>query len=97
MDGPGLHDRHTRGELLSLEEQAWLDSWYIQIDADEHVQILGHSGTSSTPTAIQEQINATIIRIHAVAKQIQSTTTENERLRRANLALAERYRDQNHL
>lgn len=30
-----LHDRSTRGEILTFDEQARLDAWYAKLDAAE--------------------------------------------------------------
>ncbi|MBW4621310.1 MAG: hypothetical protein KME17_18370 [Cyanosarcina radialis HA8281-LM2] len=42
-----LHDRWTRGQLLTSEEQQQLERWYQQQDAEEAKQL-----NSVAPTAI---------------------------------------------
>jgi uncharacterized coiled-coil DUF342 family protein len=77
-----LHDRATRGETLSVEEQSLLDAWYAQQDASESAQIAGAVSGPVSRQTIQEQIDATIERLQAVTGQIQGVLEENERLRR---------------
>jgi len=53
--GKDLHDRVTRGEQLSDDEQGQLDSWYEYQDNLE-VNILGTSAEKKTITKLQSQI-----------------------------------------
>jgi len=89
-DVHNLHDRATRGELLSEEDQVQLDAWYEQMDAQELAQLNSNIASPADRQLIQEQINATIARIQNVTTKIQTTLDENERLRRENLSLTAR-------
>ena len=79
-DVHNLHDRATRGELLSGEDQVRLNDWYKQRDVEELAQLNGDAASLTDRQLIQEQINATIVRIQSVTAQIQSTLDENESL-----------------
>jgi hypothetical protein len=49
MEVQKLHIRATRGEILSTEEQAMLESWYKQQDEAEAKQLLSASFLSNSP------------------------------------------------
>ena len=44
-----LHDRATRGQLLTAAEQTHLDEWYAQQDTEENALING----TQTPQTIE--------------------------------------------
>lgn len=81
-----LHDRATRGELLSAEEQAQLENWYaLQDDAEN--EALGLMGPEKKLETLQAQVDATLAQLMTVAKRIQEIASENESLRREITAL----------
>lgn len=81
-----LHDRATRGETLTPEEQAQLQAWYDEQDQAEFQQ-LGLAASTSDDSALHNQINAALEQLAAATTQIQTLAAENEVLRRENLAL----------
>ncbi len=84
--GKRLHDRATRGEKLSKEEQAQLEAWYAiqdRAEADE----LGLAGLMETVAALQVQIDSALTQLATVTRRIQELTEENQALRRENAAL----------
>ncbi|MFQ5859019.1 MAG: initiation control protein YabA [Anaerolineae bacterium] len=84
--GKRLHDRATRGEELSEEEQAQLEAWYAiqdRAEADE----LGLTGLTEAVAALEVQIDSALTQLATVIRRIQELTEENQALRRENAAL----------
>jgi SMC interacting uncharacterized protein involved in chromosome segregation len=80
--GRNLHDRLTRGEPLSSEEQSLLEEWYaLQDDAER--QLLGLSGIpdESNITTIQTQVDAALAQLAAMTARIQEIASENTALK----------------
>lgn len=80
-----LHDRATRGELLSAKEQARLKNWYALQDSAES-NALGLT-TSEKTLALQAQVDAALAQLVTVTKRIREITAENKTLRREIAAL----------
>ena len=78
--GKDLHDRLTRGEQLSDDEQGQLDSWYEYQDNLED-NILGTGAEKKTITKLQSQIEVALTQLIAITNRIQEVATENETLR----------------
>jgi len=79
--GRQLHDRATRGEKLSQEEQQLLDAWYEAHDREE-LDRLNLAVNDETKTAkLQKEIDSVLNQLNIVIKQIQKTTRENDVLR----------------
>ncbi|MEW5987041.1 MAG: hypothetical protein AB1791_10445 [Chloroflexota bacterium] len=76
-----LHDRATRGEALSAEEQAQLEAWYALQDSTESQELdaVGHKGTLVT---LQAQVEVALTQLLTVSRRIQQVASENEALRR---------------
>lgn len=75
-----LHDKATRGESLSAEELAQLQSWYaLQDNAESNV--LGLAAAEKTSATLQAHIDATLARLMTVTKRIQEVAAENKALR----------------
>ena len=79
--GRQLHDRATRGEMLSSHEQEELASWYAALDLAE-AAILGDSRDDASVALLRAQVRASVQRLHMVTLQIEEIVAENERLRR---------------
>jgi len=75
-----LHDRATRGELLSEEEQSLLKNWYALEDSVES-DALGLTGDKKTLTTLQAQVRLALVQLTIVTKRIQEIASENEALR----------------
>ncbi len=78
--GVELHDRATRGEVLTPEEEEQLASWYEQQDAAES-QYLSQSQTESLLVELQDQVKSTLGQLTTVSQRIQQVAHENETLR----------------
>lgn len=78
--GLELHDRATRGEVLTSEEEEQLASWYAQQDAAES-QYLSQSQTESLLVELQDQVKSTLAQLTTVSQRIQQVAHENETLR----------------
>ncbi len=76
-----LHDRASRGELLSAEEQAQLEEWYALQDNAE-TKALGLVAAERALATLQAQIDAALAQLMTVTKRIQEIASENEALRR---------------
>ena len=81
-----LHDRSTRGGLLSQADKAKLYAWYVEQDQAEFQQMKLTVSDSET-AELPNQIKATLEQIAATTTQIQTLAIENEALRQANFLL----------
>ncbi len=81
-DGVGrqLHDRATRGKILSEVEKRQLTTWYAEQDAAES-EILSLPEESIPSSDLREQIANIIQQLNAVTQNIQALTQENVALR----------------
>ncbi len=79
--GRQLHDRATRGELLSAEEQSLLKNWYAFQDSAES-DALGLTEDERALTTLQTQVEAALAQLTIVTKRIQEIASENKALRR---------------
>jgi len=86
-----LHDRATRGEALTDNEQTALEAWYEQQDQAE-AAALGTSAPegSTTLDTLREEIAASVICLREDARRIQARTEEDEALRREINTLSEK-------
>lgn len=84
--GKQLHDRATRGEVLSDEEQVQLKSWYATQDLAEANE-LGLTEMAEKLTALQAQIDAALAQLATATGRIQEIAEENEALRHENAVL----------
>lgn len=70
-----LHDRKTRGLVLTPAEQAQLDAWYAQEDKAENRQI----NAAQTPQRIEvleSQIKTTLGQVAVMTQRIQDLMCE---------------------
>lgn len=81
-----LHDRFSRGEALSVEEQVRLENWYASQDTAES-KMLGLTTGEKTVASLQAQVDAALTQLTTVAKRIQDVASENDTLRREIAAL----------
>jgi predicted nucleic acid-binding Zn-ribbon protein len=75
-----IHDRATRGEQLTTDEQAALDSWYAQEDRAESQLLLAQT-PSETATQLHTQVAAAAAQLEAVSQHIRAVLAENEQVR----------------
>ena len=77
--GKQLHDRATRGETLSAQERASLETWYAAQDRAEMDAL--DLTTPETVTILQAQVDSVLEQLETAAKRIQELAQENDRLR----------------
>lgn len=80
-----LHDRATRGGVLSADERAQLQQWYAEQDRAE-AEMLARAPAPQTARLRAEVVDA-FAQLVAVSQQLQSQNAENESLRREIAAL----------
>lgn len=78
-----LHDRATRGEILSVEEQTALQNWYDEQDRAEDL-LLNQNRTDSNSAISREQLNAKLSEISQAALDVERIARQNEIIRREN-------------
>ena len=81
-----LHDKATRDEALTAEEQTLLKNWYALQDNAEN-DALGLTEEEQVVTTLQTQVEAALTQLTIVTKRIQETASENEALRRETTRL----------
>ncbi|MBC7880127.1 MAG: hypothetical protein H7Y37_02235 [Anaerolineae bacterium] len=84
--GLQLHDRWTKAEVLTAEEQAQLQVWYQQQDAEE-AQNLSPFSTTAETSGLPVQVDIALTQLMTVIQQVRQVTSENEVLRREISAL----------
>jgi predicted nucleic acid-binding Zn-ribbon protein len=87
--GLQLHDRWTKAEVLTAEEQAQLQVWYEQQDAEEAKQLNPFSTTVET-SGLHGQVDMALTQLTTVIQQVRQVISENEELRREISALQQR-------
>ncbi len=75
-----LHDKATRGELLSAEEESLLKNWYALQDSAESAA-LGLTKDEKALTTLQTQVEAALTQLTIVTKRIHEIASENKALR----------------
>lgn len=75
-----LHDKATRGSVLSAAEQAQLEAWYAQQDQEERT-ILERATPPQTLAALQTQVETAVAQLLTVTQRIQEFVAQNEALR----------------
>ncbi len=78
--GKRLHDRASRGESLTDEEQAQLAAWYAVQDAAES-EMLRQPEVEVDVEVLQRQVDAASAQLMTVAERIQQVVAENNLLR----------------
>jgi hypothetical protein len=78
--GQKLHDRATRREALTAEEQKQLRMWYAQHDQEETMQ-LSAAPVPSQLADLETRVQQVSGQVVAQAQHIEAMTAENTRLR----------------
>lgn len=78
--GKVLHDRATRGLTLSIEEQAQLQRWYDEQDAQEAAMYAAVPEVTGV-VRLQAQIDMTLTQLMNMTRRIQDVMLENKALR----------------
>jgi hypothetical protein len=68
--GRDLHDRATRGEQLSSEQQMQLDAWYGAQDRAD-MEVLNGSMAVRDSAALQAQVDAAMAQLTTLSRRIQ--------------------------
>ncbi len=79
--GQHLHDRASRGEPLSAEENAQLQEWYARQDQEESA-LLAAAPPPRELAELPALIERTTAQVVTEAQRVQALTAENARLRR---------------
>ena len=83
-----LHDRATRGDLLTDEERAQLEAWYTQQDQAE-LGLLQLGAPSESAVQLREQVAVAAAQLETISQQIRNVIVENEQVR-SDIALLQR-------
>jgi len=83
-----LHDRATRGETLTADEQVALDQWYSKQDRLEAAALATPPATHDDQ--LQRQVQASLEQLTVVTARIQALALDNETVRRENADLRKR-------
>lgn len=84
-DGEILHNRSTRGETLSAEEEQRLSGWYASRDSLEANALrLDEPGPAQSIANgfLKEQIDAALSQLTQVTHRIREIASQNDSLRR---------------
>ena len=84
--GQKLHDRATRGEPLTAEEQALLQNWYTRLDQEEAAQ-LSAAPVPSRLADLQSSVQQATAQVVEQAQRIEALTAENAQLRQEIVSL----------
>ena len=84
-----LHDKATRNEPLTAEEETEIAVWYARLDQEEAALLTSPSRSFLTAEALQVEIENALMHLQATAQQVREQLNENEALRRDNAALTQ--------
>jgi hypothetical protein len=76
-----LHDRSSRGELLSDDDQAILNAWYAEQDQAEGM-LLGRQPSDDTAHDMHQQIIQAARHLEQITQQITATIAANDAIRK---------------
>jgi hypothetical protein len=85
--GQELHGRACRGENLSAEERAELETWYAAMDAEEAALLNLDLPESPTNEELRARIRARLGELQATLEDIHRIEERNAELRRQNAKL----------
>ncbi len=83
-----IHDRATRGEHLTAEEQAALEAWYLQQDRSES-QLLRDHAQPEPLVDLRAQVASAAAQLETVTLHIREVLEANEKVRH-EIALLQR-------
>lgn len=78
-----LHNRATTGEVLTVDEQMALRSWYESNDEDENL-LLNQNGSFPDDERWQKELNDSLLQIARNVGENNKLAQQNEVLRREN-------------
>lgn len=77
-----LHDRATRGEILSTDEQTRLNAWYEEDKLES--EAFGQNPKADFADDLRKKTEEALARLSVAAEQTQRLTAQNELLRQEN-------------
>lgn len=83
--GQSLHDRATRGEKLSPEEQEQLEAWYAELDRAEAAEL--RSASVDSEKSLSARIEKTLAEIAKVTQRIQELDRQTHEVEQQNADL----------
>ena len=92
--GLKLHDKFTRGHVLTQAEKQKLESWYAQKDSSENEQILKTASGYSTVNSLQNAIDETHRQVASLTSRLQTVEQENRNIALENKRLREKLEKQ---
>jgi hypothetical protein len=84
--GKALHDKASKGEKLSHEEQRFLEEWYAKMDQEEAIS-LNMAKEAGFPENLKAQIEIALAQLVKLSSRIQQIALENDKLRNENEGL----------
>ena len=84
-----LHDKATRGEVLTAEEETELAAWHARLDQEEDTLQTSFSRSSLAADMRQAEIEKALTHLQTTAQQVREQLNENEALRREIAALTQ--------
>jgi ABC-type transporter Mla subunit MlaD len=81
-----LHDKMTRGGILTPDEERIVAEWYTETDLQESLAVALPPLATQLPM-LRVQLDTALTQLTAVAAQVQTATSENERLRQETARL----------
>ena len=75
-----LHDKATRGGVLSSDEQAQLDAWYARQDTAENA-MLAPASPPETLVALQAHVDTAVAQLLTATQRVRDLTLQNDALR----------------
>lgn len=92
-----LHDRITRGETLTAEEQSQLNEWYAELERDESMNLFGTPSPPESLTSekeqiveLHQQIDELLIQLSEKTQYLQQVMEQNRVLRKEVVLLRSR-------
>jgi hypothetical protein len=76
-----LHDRFTRGDVLTAMEKQQVEAWYAERDAAESIWLNPASAIAPDLIDLQSQVDQTLEELRTVTQQIQRVSSENQSIR----------------
>jgi hypothetical protein len=75
-----LHDKATRGLVLSTEERAQLEAWYAEQDQEDSV-VLGAAVSPQQLATLHSHIDTALAQLQTVTQRLQALTAHNAAVR----------------
>ncbi len=85
-----IHDKATRNEPLTAEEETELAARYAHLDQEEAALLNSSSHTSFTTETLRAEIEKALTHLQTTAEQVREQIHENEVLRRDIGALTQK-------